>query len=407
MSRKINAFIVVITLILSSELNAQWTGQEVNATYHLYAIDAVTDNVVFTGGYGGSILKSVDGGDSWTNLSLTTTNWVTAIEFFDENNGWVTTETSNLSNSGGIQKTTDGGLTWTTSQNSRDYLSMDWVTNGIGYVGAWDGFMEKTTDGGITWEVLSLPTGNAIIDIQFLDQNHGFATTNNYELLRTSDGGLNWELFFHNGIERIHFRNAMSGYCVDYDGRIGRTTDGGTTFAYWQSPFDFKINDIYFVNDLIGYAVGGLDCSSGDCIQSPILLTTADGGITWTNNSHPYVGQPIGFFQVDVTPNGTPFISGSNKIVLRNEGLAGLENKPLNTLSVFPNPVTDMIQIELPTNAKKWVIWNSIGMIVKESVLSGGSMTSINMTDFQAGMYSIGLFDGESTSLGMSRFIKD
>ena len=65
--------------------------------------DANTGYVV---GYGGTVLKTLDGGANWTSLDATTTKRLTGATFVDANNGWV------VGYSAVIRHTRDGGTTW-------------------------------------------------------------------------------------------------------------------------------------------------------------------------------------------------------------------------------------------------------------------------------------------------------
>lgn len=398
-----------LSLFWFTNLKAQndWQGTEVNAIYHLYAIDAPTDQVVYAGGYGGTMVKSMDAGASWQNLSLGSSDWVSDMTFFDAQSGWICSQASSTLETGQLQKTTDGGQTWSTLQSAANYLFMDWVNPSIGYVAGWDGFIEKTTDGGINWTTLTVPTTSTIADIQFLDANTGYFITTGYKLYKTTDGGVNWQTYSHPYIESIFFLNASVGYCTTYYGKIGKTTDGGVTFTYQQSPYGFKINDIVFKDNSIGYAVGGLDCSSGNCLQSPILLTTTDGGNTWIDNDHPYVGMQRGFFQIDLTPNGQPFIAGSNKIILQQGTAASLfENQMDAHLLISPNPATTEIQLEVPDNAQITVITDLSGKKLLSYPVTSNSKAILTIESLSSGMYMITMLDQQNIAVATGKFLK-
>ncbi len=66
----------------------------------------VTQDYGFVGGYEGSVLRTTDGGESWTVIPIEAEAVVTDIDFADENHGWAT------GLNGLMIFTTDGGLTW-------------------------------------------------------------------------------------------------------------------------------------------------------------------------------------------------------------------------------------------------------------------------------------------------------
>lgn len=393
---------------MATSLQAQysWQGTVVNASYHLYTIDAPADDAIYVGGYGGSLLKSTDGGLTWQNLYINA-EYITDIVFTDAQHGWVCAQASMVANPGKLHKTSDGGSTWELVQQTADYLCMDWIDASNGYVGGWDGFLEKTTDGGTTWTVLTLPSAHTVASIDFVDAAHGFVSTTQHDFYRTSDGGQTWESFSHPYIESVFFRDQTNGFCTTYYGKIGKTTDGGQTFTYYQSPYNFTIREVFFTDAFNGFAVGGLDCSSGNCLQSPILLTTTDGGTTWIDNSHPYMGMQRGFFQIAVTPGGKPFISGSHQIVLSVSGTTGIDEPSANALGIHPNPAADRIQFNAPKGAAAAILADETGRFVQQfAIQPGADEISLDISSLSPGMYFLSIADATSATLSTVRLIK-
>lgn len=386
----------------------QWVNLPNPSSYHLYNIDVVSNEVIFAGGYGGSLVKSTDRGMTWQSKGYGNSNWVTKIQFLDEDNGFVCTQSGN-STHGDVYVTHNGGDTWTSLHNLYDYSTMFWHDAQSGIVAGWDGMMLKTVDGGANWTQIVLSTTANIIDVEFVDANIGFAMTTGYEFFRTYDGGNTWSETYVSGIEAFHFRDANNGWVVTYYGKIGKTTDGGNTFTYYQSPYNFAIRDILFTDDLTGYAIGGLDCTGGNCLQSPILLTTLDGGITWTDNQHPYVGQEDGFFEVDVAPNGQPYMSGSNRIILTDFGLATGINpaQAITTLEVYPNPAQNWVKLSLPHNAAGIQVFNLHGQEIYTQQLSGQAEVVVPVSEWAAGLYFVQIMDENATVLARTQLAKE
>lgn len=108
----------------------------------------VSDNIYFAVGLS-QIIKTDDGGLTWTTKYTQSPQILTGIRFFDENNGYATGE------DGIYVKTTDGGETWTKYTIAsgfplwRDVAKVD--DNTMYMVGTPEQIW-KTTDGGTTWE---------------------------------------------------------------------------------------------------------------------------------------------------------------------------------------------------------------------------------------------------------------
>lgn len=386
-----NLFSIALSII-TIPVFGQWDSFTTNSAYHHYAVDAVSDNVIYAGGYGGSFLKSADGGDTWDLLGIGSTDWVNAIHFEDELTGWIVACPGNT-DPGDILKTTDGGNTWTSYHDQYQYSSMDWPSSSVGYAGTWEGVIVKTTDGGDTWTDLTVPSNDNIYYLYFVNESYGFAIDNNYRLYRTADGGSSWEQFFHVGISAVYFHDENNGFCVNDYGQVGTTTDGGETFTYWDSPFpEYKLHDIYFRDASYGLAVGGLDCANGICTPKPAILETRDGGVTWTSDTdHPHVGEQIGFYAIDISPNGTSFLAGSDHIMLRNAHYASIPNETNNvSLDIYPNPVSTTLTINADESVvgEQLTLTNSIGQTVKTWTLNNTTQT-IDVSELASGIYVV------------------
>jgi photosystem II stability/assembly factor-like uncharacterized protein len=135
--------------------------------------------------YGDGIYRSMDGGQSWTNLGLKTSEHLSKIIVHpsDPNTVWVAAQGPLWSKGGerGVYKTTDGGTTWRRTLGDAEWvgatdLLMDPRDPQLLYAATWQrhrtvaGYMgggpgsgvHRSTDGGETWTKLSsgLPSGN-------------------------------------------------------------------------------------------------------------------------------------------------------------------------------------------------------------------------------------------------------
>ena len=139
---------VLITLMLSSVFAfAQWTWLSPippgNSLRSVYFTDLNTGYAV--GNYG-TILKTSDGGDSWTVLTSGTTHTLFSLTFTDNNTGYATGE------SGILLKTTDGGNLWTklSTGMTKNLLSIYFPSKNTGFIVGQNGIILKTTDAGNT-----------------------------------------------------------------------------------------------------------------------------------------------------------------------------------------------------------------------------------------------------------------
>ncbi len=100
----------------------------------------------------------------------------------------------------------------------------------------------------------------------------------------------------------LTFINETTGFAISNFGTIIKTTDGGHNWEQLLSPVNFFLNKIQFTDSQTGYIIGG-DSTGG------YLLKTINAGQTWEliNLRTPDKGRPTGMFFLN---NTTGFISG-------------------------------------------------------------------------------------------------
>ena len=237
----------------------------------------VSDKIIYATGASNDVVnnpwtiyKSTDTGETWMPLEGNYYKTPGAIHFFDENNAFMFFN--------GPMKSSDGGRNWERLPNpdSIDFSALHAVvfpSKNVGYgLGGsyFDGvnfsIVFKTEDSGNTWKditgKLSSNLSNAT-DWIFLDDNTGFVFTVDYQLYRTLDGGVNWELR-NSGLPIIAtgsvFFDHNEGYMcggvgagrVSHSG-IYHTTDGGKT---WKEEYSSNVSEsemLSFPSNKIGY----------------------------------------------------------------------------------------------------------------------------------------------------------
>lgn len=135
-----------------------------------------------------------------------------------------------------------------------------------------------------------LPFGDPVKKIFFVDSLNGWITAQNKTLLRTKDGGQNWDIVHTNIIfEDVHFVNALEGwgigreYFEKHEYSIFHTDDGGLSWEKQVADTTTVRYDIYFSDKNHGWAVGGSH-------SFKTVLYTKDGGKTWKrNNSYQFL----------------------------------------------------------------------------------------------------------------------
>ena len=265
----IRAALLALLTILPLDARAQSSPIETGTSAEFRAASAPSDSVVWAGGSGGVVARSIDAGTTWRvdTIAGATDLFLVGIHAADQDTA-VVLGTGFETSAARIYRTEDGGASWTESYtDSRDGIFLDGLAfweegRGVAFGDPLDGvFVVLTTaDGGRSWSMVPdsvLPPA--------LDGEAGFAASG--RALVTGPDGRAW--FGTGGAERA---------------RVFRTTDYGQSWHAFPAPLPSGatagIFAIAFRDTLNGIAVGGDHTQR--TVPGDNVLRTIDGGGTWT-----------------------------------------------------------------------------------------------------------------------------
>ena len=104
-----------------------------------------------------------------------------------------------------------------------------------------------------------LPQGNTLQDFSFIDTNNGFAVGARGTILKTTDGGNNWEIVAgatEDDLYSVSFTDPNTGTVVGNFGAILRTTDGGNHWTIQRDGISDVLFGVSFTDANNGTAVG-------------------------------------------------------------------------------------------------------------------------------------------------------
>ena len=250
------------SLVVSQFLSLTSLDSGVNASFR--GLSVVNNSVVWVSGTGGTVLRTVDGGANWENVSVPNMDKTDFrdVEGFDKNTAIV----MGIASPARFYKTTDRGQNWKLVYfDDREEVFFDGMSfwnkrNGIAFSDPVNGrhLLIRTTDGGDTWE--EIPADGIP---EKLDPEFGFAA---------SGTGM-----------PVKGRNTVWLGMGGIKSRVFKSENGGLNWSVAETPVvhggqSTGIYSVAFKNKKVGIAVGG------DYMNQAIQNTmahTQDGGITW------------------------------------------------------------------------------------------------------------------------------
>lgn len=318
--------LTLITLNASNTPRWRVAVQGLKNTEYYKSIAVINDDTIYILLNTAKVLKTIDGGQSWTSTNLPT--WVgtnlqpRAICFPTSKVGYVAGDNN-------IAKTTDYGKTWTmlttTPTGTLGMTSIVATNENICYFGA-TSKVYYTTDGGATFSNTSV--GVSASSLFITPEGTIFRAGGSGGIYKSTDAALtftanlNTGSYVKNTIPSIYFSDNSIGYAVGlkttspYENNIIKTTDGGATWSGYAlgsvSTINTKgANAVCIPTTGDGYVVGTVSNAAGDTY----IRKTTDAGLTFSIDT---IGASItDYYAVSITPRGDVYVAGNGCVLTR------------------------------------------------------------------------------------------
>jgi photosystem II stability/assembly factor-like uncharacterized protein len=368
------------------------------------AVDPTNNDVVYAGAAQGGIWKTTDGGNTWTPLTDTQASLaIGSIAIDPENHLTIYVGTGELNNSGdsyygaGILKSTDGGSTWT--QYAGPFAG---GANGGARIGGLavhptnssivlaavgccspnlDSGVYRSADGGMTWTRTGNVSNNQAYNVIFDPTGaNAYASFDSNGVYKSTDGGVTWTsdngtgsnvLPTGSSTERVALAMDPNSSTTLYAGvantpfggpgslyGLYKTTDGGTNWTHLTSTPDYCTTQCWYDN-VIAVAPGNSNVVfAGGAGWGSQIFQSLDAGSTWTSippsgNIHPDL-HGLAF-----TPDGTVLYVGNDGGMYKiNSPTSAVTDADLTSLNPGTSSGTGLATLQFyagpaihPTNA--------------------------------------------------------
>lgn len=255
------------------ETDVAWVKQISATSNHLYAVHAIDTMHAWVAGDKGTVLKTDNGGDSWTAVNTYTQFNLKSLFFINTTTGWAVG--MDAKKNAVILKTSNSGLSWTNwPGTSTSGLLANHMTSGLsGWNVGESGKIEKTADGGAAWSSQASGLTTTLRSVFFINAETGWTVGDNGVILKTTNAGFSWSTQssgVSTSLTGVFFINSAIGWVVTDDGKVLYTENGGVNWTGKQVA-EVSLRDVHFVNEFHGYVVG----------DAGVIYKTYDAGETW------------------------------------------------------------------------------------------------------------------------------
>ncbi len=312
----------------------------------LQSVDFINENTGVIVGQKGKILKTTNIGINWTRILSPAYSNLKSIYFKDSINGMVSGDF------GTLYATSNSGDNWSLKTEGiiNSNLSSAVFVNSNTGIAVGQNYILKTTNNGIMWALKFNDPSLFWNKVQMLDENIGFASSNNRNLYKTTNGGENWFFIstFGSGLITINyaysfqFVNTLTGYASGYQYNAPpgpniksffKTIDGGLNWSRVYSGGVGTLYDQHFINDNTGMLVGYNN-----------VLKTVNGGLNWNvcvNTSATY--------------NKVYYLDDSNIWVIGSESIIKSDNGGFNWQTQYIQTGESFSSIKFINQNTGWV----------------------------------------------------
>lgn len=368
-----NSILILIAIIwgITAKVNAQWTNISLpsfQSTVYGSFPDALHGYVAATGS--SYLFRTVNGGTSWDSISMGA--MVFDVDFISADTGFVIAGTFSQ---GMLMTTYNGGNSWTSDSLLPGYYGtmIQFIDAQNGYVTTNFSDVLKTTDGGNNWTAVPTggycsasdkeePQGDSIV---FTGWDGTFAYQGS--VLRSDDNGTSFqELIYavnYTQFRGSHFLTPSIGFTVHNiswplnKNYLSKTTNGGVT---WDSIIvdttsTLTFEDVFMISSNEGYIVGS-NWPSGSIYHLMGSSISLEETV------------PTGLKRIYKGGN-TVFATGDGGLIMKKQIPLSVPTHVQPLTGIYPNPASNFIHIPLKETSDVSLL-DMNGKLIQSGLLS-------------------------------------
>jgi photosystem II stability/assembly factor-like uncharacterized protein len=375
---------------INSHVQAGWFQQNSGTNERLNSCFFINQNTGWVTSQYGNLIKTTDGGNTWSNIQNLSSNSLFDIFFIDEFTGWIAGRER-------VWKTTNTGINWVQSDTiAGGYLnSLYFINNNTGWV-VGDYAIRKTTNGGLNWfnqwhydNILS----HDLQSVMFSNSLTGLVV-GCCEIKKTTDGGASWiDVDTINQLNSIYTIDVNQSWAVGAYGKIYKTTNSGNNWYAKTSNITKTFYSVYFLDNNIGWIAGGTFNDSDG-----VILKTTNSGNNWSNQIGPLNKTIRSLFFIN---GNTGWAVGEYGKILKTinggVGINQISSEIPSSYSLkqnYPNPFNPStnVRYQIPNNSfVKLIVFDALGRemetLVNEKQSAGTYEATFNSSQYPSGIY--------------------
>lgn len=404
-------FLLSLSIVMPLLSFSQWDLTFKTRSYNAYnSLEVVNNSIYVVDSDSALVKRSPDEGNTWfSHQTAFTSNWfgdwLLDIDFPTPLVGYICGGTAFGFHKSSLLKTLDGGITWdsvTANYYNYEFTHMEFINADTGFISMDYGLM-RTFDGGDSLEEVTIPNLTGVTDIIFIDNSTGFIATRfmvssgnyKYTILRTEDFGDNWVEVYsdqmsnvtglnHRVINDIYFVDNNIGYAVGGDGTFLKTIDSGLNWTSSNINAVDDLSTVHFINEDVGYT----NMNRG-------ISKTIDGGLTWEAQT---LSDSSNIFQIIFANDSVGYAIGDSGVykIIESSIIDNISSDLSPSLiSIYPNPSNGVFNLQFSDKINRIKVFDTYG----REIMKTNNQTQIDLTNQEKGIYYVNIISGDNITV--------